>query len=121
MKYAAVAINKKLSEDDTWTIRRVLIEYKEISEDPNQREYFEFYGSRLVDLDNYFKADDKSHKYQFDDSGYVLVSSSNVDSFLSGEHRTYHFVSYLNMPILFECNNDAEAIKRFQERDEKHD
>ena len=126
MKYSMVTINRKLEDNGILRIRRVLIQYEssEANEptDPNRVNYR---GTRIVEVDSYFKDTARSHKYQFEDDGFTLLSSDNLDSCLKNLKRIYHYSNKAYtleqkecQPIEFEADSDEEAIEKFNGRAE---
>ena len=127
-KYAMIAINQKI-EDDGTHIRRVLICYTDKSVDKRITTYKD---TKFIIADPYFSNNKSSHKYIFEDDGYILdkVSSENPYAlfyiFKSDIYnkRAYRSIdgsaSGYDIPkaIEFEANSKKEAIKIFNERNE---
>ena len=135
LPYAMVAICQKFNDNDQLCVRRVLISFKgtDVEPDPYPKKgkVINYIGTRFIDADDYFKDETRSHKYKFDDDGYVLISSNNIDEILVGDKRKYHYydtqldehgyVKYKLRPIEFQAESDEEAIKMFRERTEVRD
>ena len=122
MKYAMVAINKK-EEDDGIHIRRVLISYLFKTKKIIRGQDVTFYhGTRLIDVDPYFKFKNSSHKYIFKDKYYKL-NSANTDFPYAFYPSMYKKRKYRNIGKLgfeFKESNRQIAINRFRNRKELH-
>lgn len=122
--YAMIPINFKYDENDNLLVRRVLIEYKNKTQEKNVI-YYE--NTTLVDVDAYFLDKTKSHQYVFDNDGYTLIDVLDdkallyVLKSLVQAKRKYHSFDNSNekvKAILFIAKNDNDARKRFHEREE---
>ena len=74
--YAAIPINKKVMDDGVH-IRRILISFTNVVREMYCGYPMEFFdGVKILAKDPYFGSSEASHKYLFDEDGYVLL---NVD------------------------------------------
>ena len=112
-KYALVPINRKILDDGTLEVRRVLISYK--------RKHKGIYrGTRIIDVDEYFTDKNSSQQYTFKNRYYVLINNSYTDNFIQnsllGVKRHYRYD--LPIPSLeFEAETDFIGRKIFKYTD----
>lgn len=124
--YAMIVINTKRDDEDRLHIRRVLISYTEVGvASILNNKHYTYKNTRFIEADPYFKDSSKLHKYIFADTEYTLVSCPNKEErdLLQGVTRPYHSVEFPSMAraITFEAETDAEAIEKFNNRDELRD
>lgn len=123
VKYAMIPINYKYLDDDTLCIRRVLISYTEIKEKNGQRIFF---GTKLIDVDPYFKDRSRSHQYVFKNRYYYLKDSDNPSTVfevfkgLIKLRRPYHDNMQQDIKaILFKTEYKQLALSIFWARPER--
>lgn len=124
--YAMPIINWKEDEDGNLHVRRVLISYKgkPTKQTRGSVTILYFKDTRLIETDDYFKDETKSHRYTFEDDGYILISCTNENAEEYKNHpelfekRQYHTPDDFLLEARFKAKNDEEAVKIFNERQE---
>ena len=120
MKYAMIPINRRYSDNNERIVRRVLISYIEKVDGVYQ-------GTKLIEVDPYFKDPNSSQKYEFTDNEFWLISNAYVDSFtqnsLLNQKRKYEYDAgrLIETAIEFEASTNEEAISKFNSRKEPKD
>ena len=115
-----VTINSKL-EDDGLHVRRVLITY---SHKRTRNGIVNYYGTRFITADRYFKSKKATHKYTFKHANYRLEKAENENAELYDKSmykwRKYHGIvnNEALKPIEFKANGVWPAIYKFATRKE---
>lgn len=130
-KYAMIPINCKEDLLGNLLVRRVLISYlfKTHKRNPNGSIVAYYHGTKFVFADNYFYSKEATHKYEFNNKGYVLnsvVSNPNAltYAFKKGiyKKRKYHGIdienNHIPYVIEFKANSEDAAIYKFNNREE---
>ena len=119
MKYAMIPVNRRYDSKDNRLVRRVLVSYK------YKLKNGKYMKTKVIDLDPYFKDPKSSHKYEFKDNYFTLVSNiyeGALQQCLVNQKRLYMYnAGYLvEKAIEFEAGSNEEAIKLFMTRAEAH-
>lgn len=113
MKYALIPINRRIAEDGTRIVRRVLISYKRKTKKGIYK------GTKLIEVDPYFNNPKSSQQYVFTDKYFYLVSNAYWDNALQNSlkdiRRPYKYDAGLlkEKAIEFEAPSNFHAIKMF--------
>lgn len=120
-KYAYIVINQKIMSDDPFDIeyRRVLISYKRKRINGNVLTYK---GTKIIDVDKYFKSKQANLKYFFADKYYYIeevktpeIYGEELTKRMLNVKREYHcYLNYGKKPIEFSVCSDSEARKYLQ-------
>ena len=118
MKYAMIPINRKY--DSRWNrlVRRILISYTKKVDGV-------YTGCKVIAKDPYFDNPNSSQQYVFEDNQFYLIKDAYEDVIqqdLINVKRNYEYDSGLlsDTAIEFNSSSDALAIKKFNNRKEKH-
>ena len=124
MKYAMIPICTYVDDNGRVISRRALVEYKKTK----RLSVITIYkGTRLVEVDDYFKNKASSHTYTFTDEGFTLVDckypAAKLEYAKAGvlnKFRPYHTmgIKKIDKQVRFRAKNDDAAIKIFKEREE---
>ena len=117
MKYAMIPINRRYIADKR-IVRRILISY-------DKKVKGVYKGTRVVELDPYFKNPESSQQYVFESDYFYLVKDGHDDPIqrsLLNTTRPYEYDAgrLYEKAIEFKADSDEKAIKIFNEREELH-
>ena len=114
-KYSCLVINRKMEE-----VRRVLISYKKKYV---KKEVVYYGGTKIIDVCDYFKNPESSHKYVFTDKDYYVESVAEGHEYTEDElkrlinvKRKYHYFPYSALmlrPYEFSTASREEALAKF--------
>lgn len=125
-KYAMVVINMKHCDGKKY-VRRVLISYKKKKRSQEANKRCDYLGTKIIATDLYFTDADSSHKYLFEDDGYIFLKATPAYEFVDKKYekqfymkRPYHY--YLDdkeiKPVEFLSFSPEQAISKFLSRKE---
>ena len=113
-KYAMVPINRRYDNEGNRIVRRILISYKKRVEGI-------YKGTKVLELDPYFKDENSSQQYVFENKCFYLVKdhyNDPIQDTLLLVKRPYEYDAgrLTEKSIEFKAESDDEAIKLFNER-----
>ena len=117
MKFAMIPINRRYNGEQR-VIRRVLISY-------NKKVRGVYKGTKIIELDPYFKNPDSSQQYVFEDDCFYLVKDG-YDNFIQSSllqvKRPYEYDAgkLVDVAIEFTASDLQQAIEMFNNRTEVH-
>ena len=113
MKFAMIPINRRLGEDGTRIVRRILISY-------TRKVKGVYKGCEVIAKDPYFSDPSSSHQYMFNEEGFQLIRDCyGFDTSVFVPYQ-YDAGRLLESAIEFQADTVEEATEQFNNRDEAH-